>query len=484
MTDFAALSSIMPAAPGLDPLPAPGVGAANLQAFGLILAETVDAPVLAAAPPSVVPPLAIEKQPPATGNILPEVCAALPCGLADQAGGPAQPKSEPSGEGVTHRDAVRAFRTSRTAAPATDPSVPLQTAGEGEAKSRPPAAPRENPEEVELPLSASAVAEPRVPLNPLASLPAEPLASLPAEPLVPRAVADAPSLRQSAPRLAALPTVAVAILHPAEARPLVGSAAQPPIEGHAAAAVIAPPTPNAPVDPIRTLWLSAPQLPAVRAGAVPSAGFRLFPVAVRAKIICDAELAQPAIPATASLAIRGFDESPAIASLPAPVQGFATLQPNAIPTPNPTLAPAPAAPESRQDFVALVERLIDSRNALSPQPVHTALAHTEFGEISFRFAHDERGLSVAMASADPDFAPAVQAAMPAERPDRATPEQSRGQPGSGQPQGAQGAVDDRGGNHTAPQSRAAPDRNGRLAADPDPGSREDDRPNRRAGIFA
>ena len=173
MTDFAALSSIISGAPGLDPLAAPGVGAANMQAFGLILAETVDAPVLAAAPPAIVPPLAIADRSLATGKILPEVCAALPCELADQAGDPAQPKSERSGEGVAHRDAVRAFRTSRTAAPATDLSAPVQTAGGGEAKSRPPAAPSEDSEAVNLPLLATAVAQPRVPLFPLASHPAE-----------------------------------------------------------------------------------------------------------------------------------------------------------------------------------------------------------------------------------------------------------------------------------------------------------------------
>lgn len=488
MTDFAALSSIMPAAPGLDPLAAPGVGAPNLQTFGLILAETIDAPVPAAAPPAVVPPLAGDDRSLATGNILPEGCAALPCGLAEQAGGPAQPKSERSGEGVTNRDAVRAFRTSRTAASAPDLSAPVQTAGEGEAKSRPLAGPREDSEAVDLPLLASAVAQPRAPLFPLASHPAETA--------VPPAMASTPSLPRSAPRLPPLPTVAVAIaatgraaidappVHPAGARPLLASAAQPLVEGLAAGDEIIPPAPAAPVDPIRTFSLSAAQLSAVPVVAVPNAGFRLFPVAIRAKILRDAEPAQPAIPAAASIAIRGFDDSRAIAPLPTAVQGFALSQPNALHTPNPTTAPAPAAPESRQDFVALVERLIDSRKALSPAPVQTALAHAEFGEITFRFAHDERGLSVAMASADPDFAPAVQAAMPAERPDRATHEQSRGQPGSGQPPGAQGAVDDRGGNHTAPQSRATPDRNARHAADPNPGSHEDDRPNRRAGIFA
>ncbi len=67
------------------------------------------------------------------------------------------------------------------------------------------------------------------------------------------------------------------------------------------------------------------------------------------------------------------------------------------------------------DFAALVDVLVRSREASSPRPVHLAMAHSEFGQVSLRFAADDSGLSVAMASPDPAFANAVQASLPTDR---------------------------------------------------------------------
>ncbi|MBB4611831.1 hypothetical protein [Novosphingobium taihuense] len=101
---------------------------------------------------------------------------------------------------------------------------------------------------------------------------------------------------------------------------------------------------------------------------------------------------------------------------------------SAAPTPNVLAAPdqplraegqAPAslrtepAPE-RIDFATLVDTLARAREDASPRTVHASVAHAEFGRVSLRFDRDEdNALSVAMSSADPDFARAVSAAADA-----------------------------------------------------------------------
>ena len=43
--------------------------------------------------------------------------------------------------------------------------------------------------------------------------------------------------------------------------------------------------------------------------------------------------------------------------------------------------------------------------------MQAAVSHADFGPVSLRFTPDAKGLSVSMASSDPGFAPAVQAAL-------------------------------------------------------------------------
>lgn len=62
------------------------------------------------------------------------------------------------------------------------------------------------------------------------------------------------------------------------------------------------------------------------------------------------------------------------------------------------------------DFATLVDRLVEARDAAMPQAVRAAVHHADFGQISLNFQADDARLSVSMSSADPDFAPAVQAA--------------------------------------------------------------------------
>ncbi|KPH64459.1 hypothetical protein ADT71_11295 [Novosphingobium sp. ST904] len=70
-------------------------------------------------------------------------------------------------------------------------------------------------------------------------------------------------------------------------------------------------------------------------------------------------------------------------------------------------APVAAGP---QDFAALVGRLAQAREAADPQRVRAALSHAQFGAVSLEFRHEDRGLSVTMASTSAGFTGSVQAA--------------------------------------------------------------------------
>ncbi|MFD2578201.1 hypothetical protein ACFSTD_05390 [Novosphingobium colocasiae] len=81
-----------------------------------------------------------------------------------------------------------------------------------------------------------------------------------------------------------------------------------------------------------------------------------------------------------------------------------------------TLPPAPAAASGTpapQDFDTLVSRLVEAREAASPQVVRTSLVHAELGTIGLQFRHDAGGLSVTLASGQADLAGSVQAALAA-----------------------------------------------------------------------
>ena len=82
-------------------------------------------------------------------------------------------------------------------------------------------------------------------------------------------------------------------------------------------------------------------------------------------------------------------------------------------------APTPATttdqPAERIGFDALVDSIARARDgAADGAPVSVAMRHAEFGQVSMRFHTDADGLSVAMTSPDPGFAPAVAAAHAAE----------------------------------------------------------------------
>lgn len=118
-------------------------------------------------------------------------------------------------------------------------------------------------------------------------------------------------------------------------------------------------------------------------------------------------------PATAAQAAAVDSRKPEPAEPARQQPALATPQPSLD---APAIVPVADAPkttaegiQSGHDFAELVDRLVEAREAASPDTVRAAISHSEFGQVSLRFDQDANGLSVSMTSADPDFAGAVQA---------------------------------------------------------------------------
>lgn len=138
------------------------------------------------------------------------------------------------------------------------------------------------------------------------------------------------------------------------------------------------------------------------------------------------------------------------------------------------------------DFAALVDSLVAAREAAQPHSVSIALATAEFGAVQVRFKQDDAGLSVTMASADPDFARAASIAMPpapsastdASSQQNASPQarqqgqqgtQGQNLPGNSSSQGGQGSAqhhqNDRAAARSNPSPRSAGNGNGAVRSD-------------------
>jgi hypothetical protein len=132
--------------------------------------------------------------------------------------------------------------------------------------------------------------------------------------------------------------------------------------------------------------------------------------AAAADVPADGPEAAPATSGSQAAPAAGAQLPPVIASAPSLTQ---------------TIAPVAMAPATGtthvpgHDFTALVDRLVEAREAASPQTVHAAISHSEFGQVSLRFDQDASGLSVSMTSADPEFARAVQASAASAGPQTA-----------------------------------------------------------------
>ena len=78
------------------------------------------------------------------------------------------------------------------------------------------------------------------------------------------------------------------------------------------------------------------------------------------------------------------------------------------------VAPAAAAATTPpQDIAALVDRITEARAAAAPNTIRAALVHEDFGAVSLNFRSEASHIHVTLGSADPGFAPAVQAAAAA-----------------------------------------------------------------------
>lgn len=137
-------------------------------------------------------------------------------------------------------------------------------------------------------------------------------------------------------------------------------------------------------------------------------------------------------------------------------------------------APTTTATEAPQDFTALVGKLTEARETAGPQPVRTVLRHGEFGAVALEFRHEDRGLSVSMASGAPGFNGTVQAAVTATLTGGQAGSQTGDPPRDGSPQSQQ-----QGAPSTGSGSGQSPDQ--RQTASSDPRAGQDHPSDRRQG---
>ena len=122
--------------------------------------------------------------------------------------------------------------------------------------------------------------------------------------------------------------------------------------------------------------------------------------------------ADDTLPLAAAPALAAADLRPELAMREAQSLAQAALPVVAAPA-TATATSAAIGQPTPQDYAMLVDRLVEARDAAAPQSVQASIAHSDFGQVSLRFEQDGEGLAVAMTSADPDFARAVQAGAPA-----------------------------------------------------------------------
>ncbi len=117
------------------------------------------------------------------------------------------------------------------------------------------------------------------------------------------------------------------------------------------------------------------------------------------------------------LSIKPRDsEAAAIRPLPTTAQHTASIVPTlaeTVPATTGTIEVTTSTPpaDAQHDFDTLVARLGEAREAAAPHLVRTAFEHAEFGRVAMQLRHDDGGLSVTLASHDPEFTGAVQAAV-------------------------------------------------------------------------
>lgn len=143
-------------------------------------------------------------------------------------------------------------------------------------------------------------------------------------------------------------------------------------------------------------------------------------------------------------------------------------------------APGPA----RHDFAAMIDRLFEAREMAGAQPVAMTLRHDDFGAISLNFRSSDDGLTVTMASADPDFARAINVAgASAGASNQSDFSRQGGEPASSRQHGTDASSEDQAGQSRAGSREDERDRSRQQRGQP---SRQSGAPRQpdRSGIFA
>ena len=329
---------------------------------------------------------------------------------------------------------------------------------------------------------------------PLAPEGAQPAALAVVQP-VSEAQVPQPELR--APRVATTPAVATEITpkpdaegteEPAPARPHAAPHFSLPAQAAARAVLVRSANTAQPVDPIK----SPPVLPeqaAVQATVALAARGKPERAARVAQAVAAVALPVDAAPPSAvSLApLHALKDSLADAALSAQLPtalGNTVLESDQPSAPQATaLAPSAPPPLARHDFAAMIDRLIEARDMAGVQPVAMTLRHDDFGAVSLDFRTADDGLTVTMASPDPEFARAVNAAAASGAASQGDLSRQSGEPASSRQHGGGSAGDDPAGQSRV-GSREAERDSSRQRRDQPPPQRSAPRQQGRSGIFA
>ena len=344
----------------------------------------------------------------------------------------------------------------------------------------PVALPSEVPAAQAQPVDQDPAAAPPAALpSAIATLPTALLKARPAGPAAQAAPADAP--QQTMSEDAAEPAdPAIAVTEPLATLPVIALVSQPASPGEPAspAETALSREPGRPTQaPIAASPQSAMSQPAVTQPAVSAAGQQTPPPSTP-----QLTALPEAAPAEREAAVQQVRMIEPAAAQPVAASETVLAAPPVIRDAAPAAITATtAAAERPHDFTALVDRLVAAREAMQPQNVTMAVRHAEFGAVQLRFQQDASGLSVAMASADPDFARAVSAAVPPVQAASASDTASFSQQGRSEP-GSASADGGRSGQQTPREERAAARANPSPAAGRSQSEASDD--GARNGIFA
>mgnify|MGYP001392211185 CR=1 FL=1 len=470
-------------------------------------AASVQLPIGSPLPSGMMEPAAPANPLPPTGKILPDALpATLPGGLPLQFPGAARPDLP-----VTAPAPAVAESLAPQATPVKVAALALGVPGDQSPDDKPEATPPTTPSAAPLPRTVAAIIRRAAPATsqdaeggpedapeePHQAEPAREALALPVALLsttlpLPANADTAPEARPSASAAPVLRNDVRSV--PTEATPPAAQEAQ----DHSQ-----PPAPPAPGPVAKPVFTAAaphltPQRTAVRVtiepAPLPAPAELPVAAAVVARPVAPTPARQPEdfVASVSPIEAKSAASTRAKAALPdapsAPVQApvlAPVLAMTDVPQqPNPTLPASPAI--EPRDFTALLDRLVAAREAMRGEQTRVSLAlpHAEFGQVRLDFRHDERGLSVSMASSDPAFARAASTALPlaqsAAPADAGTRQGSEGQPrGQAEAQSfGQGAAQSRGGNQgghnerqtrgqtfaqARPQTAATPDRSGIFA---------------------